>query len=82
MAIYFQTTTITVDTITLTVTHSLSQTPSTIRVIGLIDRNATGHVWVAGIQTNVILLRATVDASLCDVGVQVVHSIQGGPTGG
>lgn len=74
----YRTTGITVNSITLTVTHSLSRTATRLDAL-VTDRNATGNVFVVGINTNTVLLRATADASNCDLRVLEWHSMQGGP---
>lgn len=75
----YRSTVATVNTATLTVTHSLSRTPARLQAIAT-ARNITGFVAVVGVNTNTVLLRASVDASSCDLAVVEFHSIQGGPT--
>lgn len=78
MTILYRSTVATVNTITLTVTHSLSRTPNRIAVHAQ-PANTTGWISVVGINTNTVLLRASADASACNLTVLEYHSIQGGP---
>ncbi len=79
MALLYRTSGVTVNTITLTVTHSLSRTPNRIAVLAT-QKNQTGFIAVVGINTNTVLLRASADASMADLNILEWHSIQGGPS--
>ena len=79
----FHTANLTVDSITLTVTHALARAPALLRVI-LTPRNAAAAdtvgdgAFIADLQTNHLLIRtSTDDGALVDLTVIEFHSIQG-----
>lgn len=79
----FHTASLTVNSVTLTVSHNLSRTPADLRVI-ITPRNAAAAdsvndtPFLADLQTNHLLIRtSTDDGALIDLTVIEYHSIQG-----
>lgn len=73
----YRTTSLSVDSVTLTVTHGLSIASASLQA--LITHRANVLVRQVGLDANTILLRGAADSALIDLAVVQFHSLQGGP---